>query len=559
MSESPIPPQIRSSTFRVHSLPKPQGDGRPNILLLMTDQQRFDTLNAGGYKFMRTPNLDRLVHDGRLYRNAYSPNPICLAARHNMLTGLPARFHGFPDNMQGVNTRADLPMLPRILSDNGYETHAIGKMHFVPPRRHNGLERLQLMEELPWYREDDDYALYLKSVGLGHIQHIHGVRHLLYMLPQRSLIPEDHHGSKWVADRGIEYLSANQGRKPFFLWLSWIAPHPPFDVPDRFAELYQGADLPQPHRSETPTSLLAVESELLGDLPNEQYVQRMREVYYGAVSHVDEQVGRVLDTLDELGLAGNTLVIFLSDHGELLGDYDLYQKWLPYDSCSRIPMILRYPDHIEPGSRCDDFVDLNDVLPTVLDVAGIDYPGNETLAGESLLAESGVKERGWQYMEYSFDNRRWISIRNRRFKYNYYYGGGIEELFDLIADPYETKNLLWGDVPSELESIRTELRAKLAEYETKWGLAGYVSDKGELLAGPPYEPHPQRNEAFPRFPSQIMNQTEKAQMNDLFDEVRAAIAREPVVQLHQLDIAAWQAKGGFSDEAIIKLIHSDRK
>ncbi len=559
MSESPTSPLISSSTFRVHCLPKPQGDSRPNILLLMTDQQRFDTLNAAGYKFMRTPNLDRLVHDGRLYRNAYSPNPICLAARHNMLTGLPARFHGFPDNMQGVNTRADLPMLPRILSDNGYETHAIGKMHFIPPRRHNGLERLQLMEELPWYREEDDYALYLKSVGLGHIQHIHGVRHLLYMLPQRSLIPEEHHGSKWVADRGIEYLKANQGRKPFFLWLSWIAPHPPFDVPDRFAELYQGADLPQPHRSETPKSLLSEESELLGDLPNERYVQRMREVYYGAISHVDEQVGRVLEKLDELGLAGNTLVIFLSDHGELLGDYDLYQKWLPYDSCARIPMILRYPDHIEPGSRCDDFVDLNDVLPTVLDVAAIDYPGNEMLPGESLLAESGAKERDWQYMEYSFDNRRWISIRNRRFKYNYYYGGGAEELFDLVADPYETRNLLWNDVSSELEPIRTELRAKLIEYETGWGLAGYVSDKGELLAGPPYEPHPQRNEAFPRFPGQIMDPTEKAQMNDLFDEVQTAIAKEPVVQLNQLDIAVWQAKGGFSDEAITKLIHSDRK
>ena len=470
---------IRASRFRVHSLPKPKQDERPNILLLMTDQQRIDTIRAAGYDYMHTPALDRLVDEGCLYRNAYSPNPICLAARHNMLTGLPARHHGFPDNMQGVQTRADLPMLPRILSDNGYETHAIGKMHFVPPHRHNGLDRLELMEEVPRYREEDDYALYLKSVGLGHIRHIHGVRHLLYMLPQRSLIPEEHHGTKWVADRGIDFLQANRGRHPFFLWLSWIAPHPPFDVPDRFAELYREADLPAPIQSLTPTSALSQESKPLGDLPSADYVQRMREVYYGAVSHVDEQVGRVLDALDETGLTENTLVLFLSDHGELLGDHDLFQKWLPYDSCARIPLLMRYPGHVEAGSSNDGFTDLNDILPTVLDATGIPYPGAETLPGESLLTDSGEKERDWQYMEYSFDNRRWISIRNRRYKYNYYYGGGYEELFDLETDPHETKNLLWDGIPGGLADIRLELRQKLIEYESRWGLEGYVRD-GEL-------------------------------------------------------------------------------
>jgi len=159
-------------------------------------------------------------------------------------------------------------------------------------------------------------------------------------------------------------------------------------------------------------------------------------------------------------------------------------------------------------------------------------------------------------MEYSFDNRRWISIRNQRYKYNYYYGGGWEELFDLAADPGETTDLLAAGVPDELAEIRAELRAKLTEYEARWGLEGYVSD-GELLAGPPYEPHPQRNEAFPRFPAQIMDPAEKTAMNDLFDEVLAAAAREPVVHLRDLDIAAWQAKGGFSDEQIEALLQAD--
>ncbi len=548
--------EIKSSTFRAHKLSKPKPKDRPNILLLMTDQQRFDTINAAGFDFMRTPNLDRLVNEGCLYRNAYSPNPICLAARHNLFTGLPARYHGFPDNMHQAVTRADLPTLPRILADNGYETRAIGKMHFIPPRRHNGFDKIELMEELPHYREQDEYAVYLKEVGLGHIQHIHGVRHLLYMLPQRSLIPEEHHGTKWVADRSIEFIKTNRGRHPFFLFASWIAPHPPFDVPDSFAHLYKDTDLPQPYESKTPLPALSEESKSLGDLPDGQYVRRMREVYYAAISHVDQQIGRVLDALEESGQLDNTLIIFVSDHGEFLGDYDLYQKWHPYDSCSRVPFIIRYPKKLAAGSSVEEFVDLNDILPTVLDVAQLEYPDDISLPGESLFNEHPIKDRNWQYMEYSYDNRRWISICNHTHKYNYYYGGGFEQLFDMQNDPHETTNLLAGEIMPEVGAIRVELKAKLLEYEQAWGLEGYTTSD-DFKKGEPYTPHPQRNEAFPRFPAQIMDDGERAQINDLFDEVLQAVTKEPVVKLHELDIAAWQENGGFSDEAIERLLERE--
>jgi arylsulfatase A-like enzyme len=548
--------EIQRSTFRAHKLPAVKRDSRPNILLLMTDQQRFDTIQATGSAFMETPGLDRLAREGRHYSHAYSPNPICLAARHNLLTGLPARYHGFPDNLHGATTRTDLPTLPRILSDNGYETRAIGKMHFLPPRRHNGFDRMELMEELPTYREQDDYAMYLKQVGLGHIQHIHGVRHLLYMVPQRSLIPEEHHGTKWLGDRAIEFLRSNRGRQPFFLWLSWIAPHPPFDVPDRLADLYRDARLPTPFRSKTPTSSLAEESKTLGDLPDERYVRRMRELYYAAITFVDEQICRVLDAMEEMGLLDNTLILFLSDHGELLGDYGLYQKWLPYDSCARIPFIVRYPDQIEPGSVYRNFVDLNDILPTALDVAGIAYPADYPLPGESLLSPTPQKDRTRQYMEYSFDNRRWVSICTRTHKYNYYYGNGYEELFDLVDDRHETTNLLASKANENVASIRASLRRQLIDIERTWGLKGYV-DNGNFLVGPPYEPHPQRNQALPRFPAYIMDKAERTQMNDLFEEILAAVASEPVVRLRDLDVAAWQRNGGFSGEAVGQLLQRD--
>ena len=408
--------EIRIHITRAHKFHVRERVDKPNILLLMTDQQRFDTINAAGYDFMHTPNLDRLAQDGCLYRYAYTPDPICLAARHNVLTGLPARYHGFPDNVHSSVTLQDLPTLPRILSDSGYDTRAIGKMHFRPARRHNGFLNMELMEELPNTREEDEYATYLKHVGLGHIQNIHGVRNLLYRHPQRSLIPDEHHGTKWVADRSIDYIKSNNGRQPFFLWTSWIAPHPPFDVTDRFAELYKDADLPNPRVSKTPLAALTQENAMLGDIPDARYLRRMREVYYAAISMVDEQVGRILDALEEIDQLENTLIIFTSDHGEFLGDYGLYQKWNPYACCARVPFIARYPKGFAPGTVVDDFVDLNDILPTVLDIAELEYPGDYPLPGESLFSQYPQKDRSWQYVEYAENNRRWISIRNRTHK-----------------------------------------------------------------------------------------------------------------------------------------------
>lgn len=550
--------EIKPLQTKAHKFHIRKSENKPNILLLMTDQQRFDTIHAAGYEFMRTPNLDRIVQDGCLYTQAYSPVPICLAARHNLITGLPPRYHGFPDNVHTDITRVDLPTIPRILSNHGYDTHSIGKMHFRPARRHNGFLKMELMEEIPQTREEDEYAMYLNEVGLGNVRNIHGVRNLLYMLPQRSLIPEEHHGTKWVADRAIDYLRTNRGRQPFFLKASWIAPHPPFDLIERFANFYKGVNLPQPVTSQTPLAALTQENAMLGDIPNTAVLRRMREFYYGAISMVDEHIGRVLDALSDIGQMDNTLVIFLSDHGEFLGDHGLYQKWNPYDCCARIPFVVCYPNRIDPGKTVDDFVDFNDILPTVLDVTGLDYPANFPLPGESLFTETPKKDRSWQYVEYAQDNRRWISIRNKEYKYNYYYGGGFEQLFDMQKDPDETTNLLHGNLSSSVASIKEEMKQRLLEYERKYGLEGYTKPDGFMI-GPPYQPHPQRNEAFPRFPFKIMDEHGKQQMNDNIDEIAQAVAKETLVNLRDLDLEAWQSNLNVPDQEVHRLLATVEK
>ena len=175
------------------------------------------------------------------------------------MTGLPPRDHGFDQNYfdNARQVPYDIASFPRLLSDVDYDTHAIGKMHFSPTRRSNGFDHLCLMEEIPRYLEDDDYAMFLRDNGWGQVQSVHGVRHLLYFRPQQSFVPEHLHGSSFVADRTIDAIRRNRGNRPFFIWSSFIHPHPPLDVPPRWAHLYDDADIPEAYDSITPISAQA--------------------------------------------------------------------------------------------------------------------------------------------------------------------------------------------------------------------------------------------------------------------------------------------------------------
>jgi arylsulfatase A-like enzyme len=526
---------------------------QPNILLLFTDQQRFDTIAACGNDHMITPNLDRLVNDGCCFANAYTPNPVCVPARHNVLTGLPARFHGFASN--GGTYNHTLPKLPELLADAGYDTRAIGKMHFRPTRCHNGFNRMELMEEIPVFRENDDYAMYLEEVGLGHIQNIHGVRNLLYMMPQQSLIPEEHHGSTWVGNRSAKYIKETAGHRPFFLWSSWIAPHPPFDVPDTFADMYTGRELPAPLQSETPLNPTSKRTGVHADFPEGKeaaLLRRMRELYYAAVSHVDKNIGTVLDALEESGELDNTVIIFTTDHGEMLGDHGCYQKMAPYDSCSRIPFIIRYPENFAPGSEREEFVNLNDILPTVLDICGVEYPGPHKLPGGSLLRDD--VDRSHQFMEYGSVSSRWVSVRNDRYKFSYFYEGGYEELFDMVNDPCESRNLLASGTPTgEIAEVRDDLYTRLTEWEKRWGYDQYEQGGG-LATFPPAEHTKRRNSQFPVFPSNIPDASEESVREQFGQEAIDAVKGEPLLDLHELDLESWKANG-----ASEKLINRIRK
>lgn len=527
---------------------------RPNILLITTDQQRYDTICAAGFDYMSTPNLDQLANEGCLFTNAYSPNPVCIPARHNILSGLPAKYHTFDDNYfdDSHQMPCDIPAFPEILANGGYHTVAIGKMHFQPCKRHNGFDRMYNMEEIPVFREDDDYALYLKENGIDQFSSFHGVRHLLYMLPQQAIIPTKYHGTTWVADKTIETIKTNGDSRPFMIWTSFIQPHPPFDVPKQWAHLYDNVKLPKGYASLTPLSALAEENKHIADYPNDDYLQRAKQLYHSAISFVDDNIGRIITCLKNEGLLDDTLIIFTSDHGEMLGDNGTFQKFLPYDGASKIPFIVRYPKLVKANTIDERLIDLNDLLPTFLDVAKLDYPKAIELPGENIFNVDGKKDRDYQYIEHNKGNKRWISLRNKHYKYNYYYGGGHEELFDLINDKQERSNLLFDCQDEKVLAIKKQLRTKLIQYEQKWGFTGGVVN-GDFVCLAEYLAKPYRETNFPHH-VQYLSQAEQAHLIGMINEIKLAIKNEPIVKLRDLDIDTFKDNGHFLDAELCELL-----
>lgn len=528
---------------------------QPNILLITTDQQRYDTIAAAGYPYMITPNLDALASDGCLFQSCCSPNPACLPARHNILTGLPAKYHTFDTNYFDDShcIPFSLPTFPQILSDHGYDTAAIGKMHFQPYRRHNGFARLELMDEIPRFQEDDDYAMYLRQNGYSSLQSIHGVRHLLYMQPQQSLVKEKDHGSAWVADRTISYLKQRSKNRPFLIWAGFIEPHPPFDVPHSYAHLYDHADLPVPSITHTGLSTLAEENKAIADNPSRQTIQRIRQLYASSITFVDHQIGRILEELKKQDILDDTLIIFTSDHGEMLGDLGTWQKFLPNRPSSCVPLILRWPGHIASGTFENRLVDLNDLMPTILDTAGLEYPDNGiTLPGGSLL-HMDRKDRRYQYIEHEHGSRRWCSILDSRWHYTWYYGGGREEFFDLENDPQETENLMENSQMKENEDYQ-RLRRECIRMEEKWGLPGYtVHHAFKVLE--PFKPQFYLECNPPVFPKNLRTEIP---LLTLEEEIEQAIQDEPGTDLTHLN-TEYFVKRGVLDEEKLKQIEEKHR
>lgn len=436
---------------------------RPNILILMTDQQRFDALSCAGNPEIRTPNLDRLASSGVRFSQAVTPTPVCVAARMSFITGHRISRHHWVANNALPGPVPERPTMMNTLLDDGYWTQGIGKMHFRG--RHYGLRNLMTMEECIAHRVDDDYLRYLRDNGVR-TRYPKGMRDLLMMQPQTCDIPVEHHMNTWVGDRSVDFIREHtryRRTQPFFLWSSWISPHPPFAPCPPYDTMYDPDDLDLPIYANRPIETLppgfySQRARLDGSHRDPDRMRRVRALYYGLVTHVDDAVGRILDTLDDLGIADNTVVLFVSDHGEMLGDHGMGQKFTPYEHSVRIPFLLRWPGRTEAGRECDDLVSLLDVYPTLLTELGLAYPeGHGDLPGDTLLGREGgglASPRDHVIIDFGAGASRWVSLRSKTRKYSFMARGGVEEAYDLSSDPWEQTNVLDADwVPTARSTV----------------------------------------------------------------------------------------------------------
>lgn len=455
---------------------------RMNILFLMSDQHRGDFVGAAGASWVKTPNLDRLAREGVLFSKAYSSVPSCLPARTSILTGMSPWQSG----QLGYNPIPDYPYEgPAIFTSAGYRTHAVGKNHFSPMRNMHGYQTVELEEG--WYtsqkaHEKCDYTNWFEENAPG--KDINGSG--LNYNDQRGGIcfpyEEYLHPTHWTAERTIDFLKSYNGDSPWLLKVSFQRPHSPYDPPERCYKQFKDREMPLPSvgawaeaKYGTEKTSVAVNNNASHGVFPTSEITESRRSYAASLAYVDEQLGRVLEALKERGELENTLILYTSDHGDMLGDQYMWRKCRPYEGSVRIPMIIRWPESsgfkIKRGQTNNELVELRDVFPTFLDAAGIPKPS--VMDGMSMLnILHGKKWRDQLDLEhaqiYEKDNA-WVALTDGKYKYIYFTLTGEEQLFNLNRDPGELNDLALSATSEKLLKIwRKKMVGHLGERGEKW-------------------------------------------------------------------------------------------
>ncbi len=450
---------------------------RPNILLIYTDQQRWDTIHCAGNEHIITPNLDALAGSGALFDNAFCNNPVCMPSRMSLLTGQYPSALGISTN--GIELPEDVPTLHKILKPYGYHAANIGKLHFKnhstrdhrEPHPDYGFDTLILSDEPGCY--EDAYIKWVRERAPDQVENcrvgtppswrgtpINKARgaHQPYVFEG----PEDMTQAAFVAEETVHFIHQHR-HEPFFCIAGIYAPHAPLNPPQRFVDMYDPATLPLPARNE---------GENFADLSDDEW-RVVKAYYYALITHIDDQVGRILAALDDAGLREDTIVIFTSDHGEHLGDHGRVGKGAPgLDSCAHVPLIVSAPGRIEAGQRHGELIEGVDVAPTILDWCGVQVP--PFFQGRSLraLLEGGDCEpRTSAFIELRQPfGVSWKAVRSHDSLYCTN-NRGVELLYDLRADPDQLTNVAGDPAHADaLHAMRRELVRRWFDVEKQYPL-----------------------------------------------------------------------------------------
>ena len=464
---------------------------RPNVLILYTDQQRWDALGAAGNPEILTPNLDRLAASGTRFSRHIVQSPICMPSRASFLSGRYPATLGITH--MGVPLPETTRLLPHYLRPYGYVSANIGKLHALPhanrdhraPHPDYGFDHLEISDEpgpyedayRAWVRARDPAALDAISPGLPPTAAVwqrtmgvrDGIRHPADRRPMRAVpfgADAELTHSAFVSEQTRQFID-RQGEAPWVCVAGFYSPHEPWIVPQPYLDRYDANALTLPDPAVIATADPAGQN---GGPLTEAEQRSILHGYYAMVSEVDDHVGRILATLARRGLDRSTMVIFTSDHGEWLGRYGRYGKGYPADDAvSRVPLLIRPPDGLDGGRsvapRVDTVVEAVDVLPTILDTAGIQIPPD--LQGLSLrpLIDGRPDPARLERQCAISEHAGWKTLRTERFRY-LVERDGSETLYDLVADPLGLTDIAADPAASPaLSSCRTTLIRRLIERE----------------------------------------------------------------------------------------------
>ena len=451
----------------------------------MTDQQRGDCLGVEGHPVLQTPNMDGIAAGGVRFSRFYAACPSCIGARRSILAGQNPQTHGMLGYMDGVEWDAPTT-LPQALRDNGYHTYLVGRsMHQHPPRKRFGYDHM----EVECHMGARDYDEWLAKAGPVDSGGWFGGGVMHNDWTARPWHLDEHlHFTNWTVDRALAFLERRDPACPFFLTVSFIAPHPPLQPPAFYLERYLRTGVPEPFIGDWAEPPEFGSAEFISDhvcadtvdLSSEAFLS-MRAAYYGLINHVDDQLRRVLHAIGSV--RSNTIIVFTSDHGEMLGDHYLFRKCRPYEPSARVPFLMSAPERFDlrRTSVVDHVATHADIMPTLLEMADIDIP--ETVEGSSLLPLMRGEQAPW---------RPYLHIEHPPYHHALTDGGekfiwlpkdGREQFFDLTQDPTECRNLI--DDPSWAGRVAT-WRAHLIE-ELKDRPEGFVEDN-RLIPGRPCSP-----------------------------------------------------------------------
>lgn len=435
---------------------------RPNILLIMADELRADALGCYGNRVCRTPNLDALAASGVRFANAFTPNPICVPARATITTGNYSHVATGTKNNTGL-IHDNQPKIAEHFGAQGYRTYACGKLHYVPysspdqPRLVHGFDVWDSTESGRVHAQYDprgekhgleDYIDYLAEVGWAGYSRAHGIGNN-DVRPCPSPLPEEHHVDHWVADRSIARLQQHMAETPddpFLLWCSFPKPHEPLDPPWDYANLYDPREVEPPVGD---ASMLDDRNPVIQSVRHSHAIvslspEAMRVIkayYYGLITFQDAQVGRVMRALEESGAAENTIVFYMADHGDLMGDFGGYFKSCFQRGSVSVPFFVSGPG-IPQGEVRQQLAGLQDILPTLAARTGC--PLEHDVHGLDLseaLADTDAPLRDVYYGQCLDAPRQSAMVTDGQWKYIYNQWGGIEELYHLQEDPDELRNL----------------------------------------------------------------------------------------------------------------------